>query len=117
MHHCTYDDFLRVEICLGTVVSAQPYPEARRSAYILHIDCGPVLGVKQSSAQITAHYTPEQLLGRRVMVVSNVPPKQVGRVMSEVLVLGFHDAEGGVVLAQPDVPSPPVSLPNGTRLL
>lgn len=102
----TYDDFQRVDIRVGRVVRAEPYPEARKPAIKLWVDFGPEIGEKRSSAQLTRHYTPEGLIGRLVMGVVNFPPRQIGKVMSEVLVLGVPDAEGEVVLLQPeqDVP-------------
>jgi tRNA-binding protein len=97
-----YADFERVDIRVGTVVEARVFPEARKPAYILMIDVGPEIGVKKSSAQITVHYTPEALVGRQVMAVVNFPPRQIGPVRSEVLTLGYLDAEGAVVLAGVD---------------
>jgi tRNA-binding protein len=107
----SYDDFTKVDIRVGTVVDVQPYPEARKPAYKLAVDFGPEIGVKRSSAQVTAYYTPEMLLGRQVAAVVNFPPKQIGKFMSEVLVLGFPDAEGKVVLIGPSH-----AVPNGSRL-
>ena len=107
----SWGDFERVEIRVGTVVSAEPFPEARKPAYVLHVDFGEPVGTLKSSAQITAHYTPEALLGRQVVAVVNFPPKQIGPLRSQCLVTGFHDADGHVVLAVPDGP-----VPNGTRL-
>lgn len=98
----TYDDFQKVDIRVGCVVRAEPYPEARKPAIKLWVDFGPEIGEKRSSAQLTRHYTPEGLLGRLVMGVVNFPPRQIGKVMSEVLVLGVPDAEGEVVLLAPD---------------
>lgn len=98
----TYDDFQRVDIRVGRIVRAEPYPEARKPAIKLWVDFGPEIGEKRSSAQLTRHYTPEGLLGRMVMGVVNFPPRQIGKVMSEVLVLGVPDAEGEVVLLAPD---------------
>ena len=98
----TYDDFARVDIRVGVITRAEPYPEARKPAYKLWVDFGAEIGEKRSSAQITRHYTPETLIGRQVMAVVNFPPRQIGKVMSEVLVLGVPDAEGEVVLLTPD---------------
>ena len=106
-----FDDFLAVDIRVGTIVEALPFPEARKPAYRLVIDFGPVIGVKRSSAQITEHYTLEDLPGRQVAAVVNFPPRQIGPMMSEVLTLGFPDADGKVVLIQPDA-----KVPDGGRL-
>ena len=106
-----FDQFLAVDIRVGTVVAADPFPQARKPALKLKIDFGPVLGIRQSSAQITRHYTAEALVGRQVAAVVNFPPRQIGKFMSEVLTLGFPDAEGEVVLFRPDLP-----VPNGGRL-
>lgn len=102
----TYDDFAKVDIRVGVITRAEPYPEARKPAYKLWVDFGPELGEKRSSAQITKHYTVDGLIGRQVLAVVNFPPRQIGKVMSEVLVLGLPDAEGEVVLIGPgyDVP-------------
>lgn len=98
-----FDDFMKVDVRVGRVVDAQPYPEARRPAIKLWIDFGAPLGVKKSSAQITKHYAPETLIGRPVMAVVNFPPRQIGKFMSEVLTLGVPDADGEVVLIRPDL--------------
>jgi tRNA-binding protein len=106
-----YDDFTRVDIRVGTIAEVEPFPEARKPAYKLKVDFGSELGVKRSSAQITKYYKPETLVGRQVAAVVNFPPKQIGKFMSEVLVLGFPDAEGEVVLIGVDHP-----VPNGGKL-
>jgi tRNA-binding protein len=98
----TYDDFAKVDIRVGRIVRTEPFPEARKPAIKLWVDFGPEIGEKRSSAQLTRHYTPQGLLGRLVMGVVNFPPRQIGKVMSEVLVLGVPDAEGEVVLLAPD---------------
>jgi tRNA-binding protein len=106
-----FDDFLKVEVRAGTVVRAEAYREARNPAIKLWVDFGEEVGVRKTSAQLTDHYTPESLLGRQVAAVVNFPAKQIGKFMSEMLILGFPDAQGAVVLVTPDK-----TIPNGGRL-
>lgn len=108
----SWSDFERVELRVGKIVSAAPFPEARKPAYILQVDFGEEIGLRKSSAQITALYRPEELLGRLVVAVVNFPKKQIGPLMSECLVTGFHDDNGNVALCVPDR-----EVPLGTRLL
>ncbi len=107
MAEITFDDFLKVDIRAGRVVRAEPFPEARKPAIKLWVDFGSEIGERKSSAQVTEHYQPDALVGRQVMAVVNFPPRQIGPFMSEVLVLGFMDADGAVVLARPDHDVPP----------
>ena len=107
----SFDQFLRVDIRVGTVVAAHEFPEARKPAIKLWVDFGGELGEKKSSAQITKHYTVESLVGRQVMAVVNFPPRQIGPMRSEILVLGVSDAEDGIVLLSPDQ-----NVPNGGRM-
>jgi tRNA-binding protein len=106
-----FEDFLKVDIRVGTVVRAEPYPEARRPAYKVWVNFGDAIGVKKTSAQATAHYALDDLMGRQVAAVVNFPPKQIGKFMSEILILGFPDGEGEVVLVGPERP-----VPDGGRL-
>ena len=111
MAEISFDDFTKVDIRLGRIVDAAPYPEARKPAIKLWIDFGAELGVKKSSAQITQHYAPDQLFGKQILAVVNFPPLQIGRFMSEVLVLGVSGDDGGIVLVGPDR-----AVPLGSRL-
>ena len=106
-----FDDFLKVDVRVGTIVAADPFPEARKPAFKLTIDFGPTIGVKRSSAQITEHYDTDTLVGRQVAAVVNFPPRQIGKFLSQVLTLGFPDEAGKVVLVTPTAP-----VPNGGRL-
>ena len=107
----TYDDFAQVDIRAGRITRAEPYPEARKPAIKLWVDFGPEIGERRSSAQITVHYQPEKLIGKQVLAVVNFPPRQIGKFISEVLVLGLPDAAGEVVLIGPDQ-----SVPIGGRM-
>ncbi len=108
----SFDDFLKVDIRTGTIVQAEPYPEARKPSIKMQIDFGAPIGIKKSSAQITVHYTPQELVGRQVLAVVNFPPRQIGKFMSEVLTLGFEDENGAIVLAQTEQ-----NVPNGQPLM
>lgn len=110
MTDITFDDFAKVDIRVGTVTRAEPYPEARKPAIKMWVEFGE-LGIRKTSAQLTRHYTPETLIGRQVMAVINFPPRQIGKFMSEILVLGAPDADGEVVLLAPDQP-----IPDGGRM-
>jgi len=112
MNQIEWNDFTKVELRVGRVITAEVFAEARKPAYKLHIDFGPEIGTLKSSAQITAHYTPEKLIGKLVVAVVNFPAKQIGPLMSECLVTGFHDAEGKVTLCVPEH-----EVPLGTKLL
>jgi len=109
--HLSWDEFKRVDLRVGTVVEVLDFPEARKPAYVVHVDFGPEIGVLKSSAQITDLYTKADLEGRQVVAVVNFPPKQIGPMMSECLITGFHRADGEVVLAVPDA-----RVPDGARL-
>ncbi len=112
MAEITYAEFEQVDIRVGTIIEARVFPEARKPAYILLIDFGGEIGIRKSSAQITVHYTPETLVGRQVMAVVNFPPRQIGPVRSEVLTLGYEDADGAIVLAAVER-----KVPNGKKLM
>jgi tRNA-binding protein len=111
MSEITFDEFMKLDIRVGRITRAEPFPEARKPAIKLWVDLGEVLGIKKSSAQITKHYDPEALIGKQVMAVVNFPPRQIGKFMSEILVLGVPDADGEVVLIRPDI-----DVPQGGRL-
>ena len=108
----TWDDFTKVDLRVGRIISAEPFPQARKPAWILHVDFGPEIGVKKSSAQITHLYTPDELKGKLVVGVVNFPPKQIGPIRSECLVTGFHNERGEVTLCVPDK-----DVPLGAKLL
>jgi tRNA-binding protein len=100
----SFDQFNEIKLCVGTVVKAEPFPEARKPALKVWVDFGPEWGIKKTSAQITVHYTPESLVGRQVVGLVNIPPRQIGRFISEFLLTGFVDEDGAVVLAVPEKP-------------
>ncbi|CRL11741.1 MAG: tRNA-binding protein [Phaeobacter italicus] len=106
MAEISFDDFLKVDVRVGEVIRAEDYPEARKPAIKMWVDFGEEIGVKKTSAQVTAHYSPEKLVGKQVMAVVNFPPRQIGKFMSEVLVLGLPDESGEIVLIGPDGPVP-----------
>jgi tRNA-binding protein len=111
MPQISFDDFMKVDVRVGTIIEAEPFPEARKPAFKLHIDFGGEIGVKKSSAQVTKYYTAETLIGRQVAAVVNYPPRQIGPFMSEVLTLGFPDNGGDVVLVAVER-----AVPNGGRM-
>jgi tRNA-binding protein len=112
MELISWDDFAKVELRVGRIIAAQEFPEARKRAYVLQVDFGPEIGTRKSSAQITRRYAAPELVGKLVVAVVNFPPKQIGPLMSQCLVTGFHDEHGDVVLCVPDV-----AVPLGARLL
>jgi tRNA-binding protein len=112
MSEISFSDFEKVDIRVGTIVEVRPFPEARKPAHLMLIDFGPEIGIKKSSAQITVHYGADVLVGRQVLAVVNFPPRQIGPVRSEVLTLGFADADGAIVLAAVERP-----VPNGQKLM
>ncbi len=112
MSQISWDDFMQVELRAGTIVAAEPFPQARKPAWKLTVDFGAEIGTRRSSAQLTALYQPEQLIGKQVLAVLNFPPKQIGPFVSECLVTGLYRDDGAVVLAVPDQP-----VPNGARLV
>jgi tRNA-binding protein len=112
MQTITWDDFAKVELRVGRIVRAEGFPQARKPAYVMHVDFGPEIGLKKASGQFTALYTPEELVGRLVVGVVNFPKKQIGPLMSECLVTGFHNEKGEVALCVPDRP-----VPLGAKLL
>jgi tRNA-binding protein len=112
MKEISWDDFTQVELRIGRIIKAEPFPEARKPAYKLLLDFGEEIGLKKSSSQITVHYTPEELVGKQVLAVINFPVKQIGPMRSECLVTGFYDSNGDVILCKPDK-----ELPLGSKLL
>jgi tRNA-binding protein len=111
MNNLEWSDFQKVDVRVGTIVEVDDFPKARNPSFIIKVDFGKIIGIKKSSAQITDLYSKESLIGKKVIAVINFPPKQIGPIMSECLVTGFHREDGAVVLAVPDI-----DVPNGTRL-
>lgn len=111
MASITWQDFEKVSLNIGTIIKAEPYPEAKNPAYIIHVDLGSEMGIRKSSAQITKNYKSQDLIGKQVVCVTNFPPKQIGKIMSEVLITGFPDENGDVVLCTPDT-----KVSNGVKL-
>lgn len=111
MSEISFNDFLKIDLRVGTIIKAEAFPEARKPAYILHVDFGETIGIKKSSAQITAHYQVQELIGKQIIAVVNFPEKQIGPIRSEILITGFADENGAIILATVDKPTP-----NGSKL-